>query len=828
MGVVYRARQISLNRAVALKLIRFEGEPSVSELRRFQAEAEAIASLDHPGIVPIYEVGTHEGRHYFSMKLIEGQSLQKAIPRLGRDFRTIGMVLEGAARAVQHAHERGILHRDIKPANILLDAQDLPHVSDFGLAKRIDAGSADLTQTGAVVGTPAYMAPEQATATRGTITTATDVYGLGAVLYCLLCGHTPHRGSSMLEILDAVREHAPEPPSKLDPTIPRDLEVICMKCLESDPRRRYLSARELADDLGRWLEGRPITARSVSPVARAVMWCKRKPIVAGLAAALVVSALVGSYGVLTSWREIRRQRDALALANVQIRKEWEGSRLLNEFLVSDLLAWSSPFVAGRRDVPVSVLLDRSATRAAARFVNRPKLEGSIRQILGSSYLALGILPKAEAELLHSSRLRESLPQEDELDRLSSAYVLARLRLEQGLFDEAEALVSKALEGRRRLLGEADLATLEAEILLGEILKMKGKAAESRSILEKTLAATRGVLGEDHPVTLQSQADLAIIAHDEGRIDEAFQSFEQLTRTGNRVFGADHPETLFARSRLGAVAASMGDDARAEEILAAVVEPARKVLGPDHPETLRIMANLAGARAKIGKNDMAAQGFDEALKGQRSALPSDHSDSLSTELNSAVVLLQQGKAAQAEPRLRALVPRIRAQVQANDPFLAHALAITGNAYWDLDKNDEAEALLTEAIAIYEKTLPREDPRRIGAEASRAALYLANGKYAEAEKAAAWIVEARSKPGAVDSPWRLGAIKSVLGGALAAQKKFRDAEPLLLEGFDVLQADPKTPPRRVAESLDRVIQLYEALGKTDEAAKWQARRASQPGV
>jgi serine/threonine protein kinase len=828
MGVVYRARQISLNRVVALKLIRLEGAPSDAELLRFQDEAEAIASLDHPGVVPIYEVGTHEGRHYFSMKLISGQSLQKAIPSLRRDFRTIGKILAGAARAVQHAHERGILHRDIKPANILLDSENAAHVGDFGLAKRMDAGNHELTMTGTVVGTPAYMAPEQATATRGTITIATDVYGLGAVLYALLSGHAPHRGSSMLEILDAVREHNPESPSKGDATIPRDLDVICMKCLEKEPGRRYHSARELADDLDRWLDGRPITARPVGPATRAVMWCRRKPLAAGLAAAFLISAIVGSTGILINWREVRRQRDELAKANVQVRSEWQASRSLNEFLVSDLLAWSSPFLAARRDVPVSSLLDRSSAAASARFVNRPKLEGSIRQALGHSYLALGMLPKAEAELLHSAKLREALPEGDELDRLSSEYVLARLRLDQGKIDEAEVRATKALEGRRRLLGEADEATLEAAELLGAVLKMKGRVVEAKALLEKTAAAAREALGDEHQATLHALTDLAVIAHDQGRLNEAYQSFDQLTRTSTRVFGVDHPETLFARSRLGVVAFSLGQLEPAEKILEAVVEPARDVLGPEHPETLRIVANLAAIRVELGKNEAAAKGMEEARKGQRAALPLDHIDGLKNEINGVVGLLKQGKAVEAEPLLRDLISRMRAQLRSDDPLLGQALSTTANALQELNKTVEAETLIDESIEILGKTLPREDRRIVNAEATRAALCLANGKFAEAEKAAVVVVALRSRPGAVDSPWRLGAIKSVLGGALAAQKKFTDAEPLLLEAFQMLEADPRAPKRRVSESLQRVIQLYEASGKPDEAAKWRARPLSRPGT
>ena len=559
MGIVYRARQTSLNRVVALKLIRVEGQPSESEARRFQHEAEAVASLDHPGIVPIYEVGIHEGRHYFSMKLISGKSLKQASKGLKGDFPAIARILADVARAVQHAHERGVLHRDLKPGNILLDEYDLPHVADFGLAKRIDLGDPDATQTGAVVGTPAYMAPEQATATRGTITTATDVYGLGAVLYTLLSGHAPHRGSSQLEILDAVREHAPESPLRVDAKVPRDLSVICMKCLEKDPRRRYHSARELADDLDRWLDGRPIAARRVGPATRAVMWCKRKPLAAGLAAALLISALVGSTGILINWREVRRQRDELARANVQVRSEWEASRLLNEFLVSDLLAWSSTYLASRRDVPVSTLLDRSAKLASSRFAKYPKIEGSIHQALGGAYLALGMLPEAEAELIRSSKIRESLPEGDELDRLSTEYVLARLRLDQGRFDEAEAHASRALEGRRRRLGEANEATLEAAELLGDVWKLKGQVDDSRELLEKTADAARRTLGDEHRVTLHTLTDLAIIAYDQGRFEEAFAGFDRVATTDTRVLGAEHPETLLVHSMLGATLVSLGDD-----------------------------------------------------------------------------------------------------------------------------------------------------------------------------------------------------------------------------------------------------------------------------
>jgi WD40 repeat protein len=301
MGVVYHARQMTLNRPVALKMIRAGVLAGDVELRRFQNESEAVAQLDHPGIVPVYEVGEHQGQRYFSMKLIPGGSLGGRLDAYKDDPRAAAALLAEVAGAVEHAHARGILHRDLKPANILLDGQGKPHVVDFGLAKKLEE-SIELTQSGAVMGTPAYMAPEQTLGRRGAVTTASDVYGLGAVLFAVLTGRAPFQGDSVIDTLQAVRERPADSPSRFNRKVPRDLEVICLKALEKDPRRRYASARELADDLNRWLKGEPVLARPVSTAVRAWMWCRRRPAIAGLSAALALVAIAGLIAAGTQWR----------------------------------------------------------------------------------------------------------------------------------------------------------------------------------------------------------------------------------------------------------------------------------------------------------------------------------------------------------------------------------------------------------------------------------------------------------------------------------------------------------------------------------------------
>lgn len=334
MGVVYRARQISLDRLIALKLVNSTLVSRGDLVRRFKGEAKAAASLFHPNIVPIHEIGEVDGQPFFSMGLIAGGNLHQVLaPKTGasRDPRLMpspacprfqpaaaATLIETMARAVHYAHQRGILHRDIKPGNILLDESGEPHLTDFGLAKLMDQGN-KLTHTQAILGTPAYMAPEQARGGASEVTTAVDVYGLGAVFYELLTGRPPFIGPSAVEIMRQVLDEEPRPPSQHHRDIDRDLETVCLKCLEKDPQRRYGSAAALSEDLTRWLNHEPVVARRASRLERMAKWSRRQPLLAVAIALLNLVFFLGLAGILWQWR--RAEDNAAAEARQRKRAE---------------------------------------------------------------------------------------------------------------------------------------------------------------------------------------------------------------------------------------------------------------------------------------------------------------------------------------------------------------------------------------------------------------------------------------------------------------------------------------------------------------------------
>jgi serine/threonine-protein kinase len=551
MGVVYRARQKGLGRLVALKLFRADPLGGDADLRRFRNEAEVVAQLDHPNVVPIYEVGEHEGRVFFSMKLIEGGSLDGQLDRFVSEPQAGAALLVAVARAVHHAHQRGILHRDLKPANILLSRRTSslacppsppgqaaslsyePHVTDFGLAKRVEA-DAGLTHTGAVLGTPAYMAPEQAAARRGAVTTAADVYGLGTILYALLTGRAPFHGESVLQTLEQVRGQDPEPPRRLNPRVPRDLETICLKCLRKEPQRRYDSAAALADDLERWLRGEPIQARPVGRLGRLWRWCRRQPVQALLAAALLLAVATGLALVLWQWRraeEHYRTAEDLRRAAVGHEAEVDESFRLAHEVVKDFTTrvGETGLLEAHGLEPLQRELLQKAQAYFRKFLEQRGHDPALRHELA----------EASAALAQTIRLIGSP------DEALDAYRRAVVLYEDLVRDDADNLALRLelsklynhITGVLDALGRFDEA-LDSIRHAREVLEEARRRWSTDADLEHELACTIHNLGMVHQSSQRVDAALACFA-------EARAMHEELLRAhpGHRDYQDKLANTL---------------------------------------------------------------------------------------------------------------------------------------------------------------------------------------------------------------------------------------------------------------------------------------------
>ncbi len=593
MGLVYLAERADgkFEQRVAIKVLQSGVDPSwVND--RAQQECRILASLELPNIARVLDADvSHDGLPYFVMEYVDGLPLDRYCERHQLSLRDRLRLLLPLCDALHLAHQKLIVHRDLKPDNILVTEHGVPKLLDFGIAKVLGEVPVSPQNTATRILTPEYASPEQA---RGEpVTTATDIYSLGGVLYKLLTGSTPHqtKDKGPMEMVRVISEKEVRRPSELRRELAGDIDSILLKALHTDPQQRYRSVDQFAADLQRWLEGRPVLAVPPSLAYRARKFGRRHRValatVGAVALALVVAAVV-------SIRE-----------GIRANRETAVAEAVNEFLQNDLLAQagasaqSGPSTKPDPDLKVRTALDRAAERIEGKFAKQPEVEASIRDTMGWTYMDLGLYPEARKQL------------------------------------------ERALELRRRVLGPEDAKTLKSITGLGRVAYLQGKYAEAEVLESQALEAQRRVLGPEHPDTLESINNLAVVYDDEGKFAQAEALDLQILEIRKRVLGPEHPDTLRSIGNLGVDYARDGKYAQAEGLLTQVLETEKRVLGPEHPDTLASDTNLAGLYFREGKYAQAEALYTQELEIRKRVLGLEHPDTAETLYNLSCAAAQRG-------------------------------------------------------------------------------------------------------------------------------------------------------------------------------------------
>ena len=611
MGVVYRARQRSLNRIVAVKMLLFAGLAGADRLRRFRNEASSAAALEHSHIVRILEVSEHESQPFIVMEFVGGTDLAQLAHERPLAARQAAGYLTRIARAIEFAHQRGVMHRDLKPSNVILDPFDEPRVTDFSLARNL-AEDSDVTLTGQALGSPNFMPPEQARGDLDSVGPASDVHGLGAILYYLLTARPPFLAETIEATLASVRDHDPVPPRQLNDQVPRDLETICLKCLEKEPAKRYPTAQALADDLDRFLNDEPILARPVTRLERAVRWCHRKPALAvSSLLLLLVIVIVGSPIAAYRINQSRQLAEA----------ETANSRSILNFLKDDFLVLADPYrvaqpeLAPDREIALITAIQQAARRIGSRFENRPLVEAEIRLTIGRALLRLDRLGESKDHLDRAGALYVSVNGENSPAALEVRHELGLLLHQQGRHEDAAASHRRVLAIRRQLLGDDDLAVFQSLNALAASLSVNASNFdEATALYQEVIAKGSKALGEDHALVLEAKSGLSQIAYELGHWDESSRLNEELSRMVERKYGANDPATLQVLARhIWGLRSVPGRFEEAERLREQAIERSRRVLAPDHPTTVLLLADQGFADRDKGLWGTVLRGRREILE-----------------------------------------------------------------------------------------------------------------------------------------------------------------------------------------------------------------------
>jgi tetratricopeptide (TPR) repeat protein/tRNA A-37 threonylcarbamoyl transferase component Bud32 len=795
LGEVFVAHDDELNRQVALKEIQ-EAHADQQESRgRFLLEAEITGGLEHPGVVPVYGLGSYDdGRPYYAMRFIQGDSLRDAIghfhdPAVRMTESERALALRGllgrfvdVCQAVAYAHSRGVLHRDLKPGNVMLGKYGETLVVDWGLAKVVGreeeageatirptlSGDSALTQTGRMLGTAAYMSPEQAEGRLDLMGPASDVYSLGATLYCLLTGQPPFTRGELPDVLEQVRRGGFQRPRQVKPSTPPALEAVCLKAMALKPADRYGSAEELAAEVEHWLADEPVKAYREPMAARASRWMRKHPAaVAVMAAVLLLAApLAGALAWVSDGARRRAEEDRLRIEGEQKATEEQRAKAarlaehnerlaerhkkVGAFYEKYVLSASRPFGGGQAfDVTLKQALDEAAPHIRTGFAGSPDDEASVSLTLGETYLWLGEFTRAEA-----------------------------------LFRRAEDLA-------RQAYGERSGARLEASGLIAAALLARNRFRDAGAILESGTREAAGLLGKNHKLTLTFRHNHAMLHLSAGRLGEAESLARDVARTRLALLGPVDADTVASQHLLAAVLAANGKPAEAVHIHRSILGILRVISGPDHPHTLTCEHNLAEALGQAGEVSKAVRALKAVIKSRRSVCGPEHIDTLMSEGLRATLLGHQRLFREADTSLRACVAAFEKKLGPD-----HQLTLTSRSNRSLiliqwGKLPEAEKEIRQVLARRLDVLGRENPDTIASQnafAMLASIRKTPAMLDEAEKICAAALPVAEKIGGDRHPMTFNMIANNVG-VLLARNKYREALPLIWKasGRGLLKAE-----------------------------------------
>jgi eukaryotic-like serine/threonine-protein kinase len=865
MGVVYLAERADgqFEQRVALKLIK-RGMDSDEIHRRFLAERQILARLSHPHIARLLDGGVSAaGQPYFAIEYIDGTSILEHCKARGLGVEDRLRLFLDVCDAVRYAHRSLVVHRDLKPSNILVTADGQVKLLDFGIAKLLgdgpDAGPG-LTETGMRVMTPEYAAPEQVSG--APVTTATDVYALGAVLYELLSGQRAHRLDSRtpIEVARVVCEVDPEPPSgvaagALQQRLRGDLDTITLTALQKKPERRYATVEQLAEDVRRHLDGRPVSARPDTWRYRATKFVGRHRIGVAAATAIALSLVAGLSG--TIW-QARVAADRARLATEEAEKE----RAVRDFLVR-LFSAASPRESLGEDLTVRELLERSRRDLDTALTAQPLVRARLLTAVAGVYAGLGQAPQADSLFAQAVALIRTLPGDVDADLATALSVWASNLIVQSHFERAEPLLREAVERlRQRDPDDPDIAgplqslgrvytftqrraeaaatlreTLAIQLRhhgpgspqvasalddLGYELLRQGDLAGADSAVGAALAAYRRLLPPQHPSLLWTLSNLSAVRLAQGDTAEAERMLREVIAGQERLYPEGHSELAHSLGWLGMMLAAEGRYAAVDSLIAPAIDPHRKLLGQDNSHLAMLLEILADARYQLGDLEAAARDQREVVGIWRRAIGPEQRHTLAMVALLGSYVSAQGRSEEAEKlTVEALAGR-RKLLGDSHPDVALSLQTLGNLKRLRGDHAEAERLLREALDIRRAESPQNQLQTALVLGELGTVLNERGKPGEAEPLLGEAVDILTAlPGA--GPVETAAARRELGQSLALQGRYREAEQLMLDAHRALseRSDYWSKTAR-SETVDRLVELYRRQGREADAERWRRVR------